>query len=123
MLMKNIDIICTQNEQKIHKYCLLGLKYRLYRPEGLLKDYFATKNHNRIKYLVIILHLQKPIGIGVYLKNIYHYNLMVYVKKPYRHKGIGTRLIQKLKLKSKQKKFNVWRDSPSINKFWDHVKV
>lgn len=73
----------------------IALKNRLYVSGWLLSR--TLKHIRKYNYCnSIILAYEHGIPVGVALRNAHNSPIQVFVKKSYRHKGIGTKLVKSL---------------------------
>ena len=120
----NIIIQSTIHPKKIANICRIGIKNHIFKSYGMMQ-YWMTEP-SKLKAISIAYNGNKPIGIAIIRKTKCtesYVNIAIYIKTAYRRKGIGLKLLRRIKYRLPGKNIIAWKDSAIANKLYSKLRI
>ena len=89
---------------------------------GLMYKLFISAQNDLKSKVVYCLDKNQVIGWGLRYKDVNHHEVMLYVDKDYRRKGIGTKIYNKLVIGLSKDRISNSAHNVSARKFFNSVK-
>jgi len=93
--IKLLQFETAKTPKKIEKFANMVIKHKLHLDGGLMSSW--AKSYSCIKAITIVKRNGKPIAAGIRINSIF-LNTGIFVKPNYRRQGIGSNILQRLKL-------------------------